>query len=47
VPSDRVKGLALALGFVQPVDAGGADASAFVRALARTAAGQDSHNGPD
>ena len=47
VPSDRVKGLALALGFVQPVDAGGADASAFVRALARTAAGQDSNNGPD
>lgn len=46
VPSYRVKELALALGFVQPVDAGGADASAFVRALARIA-GQDSHNGLD
>jgi len=41
VPSDRVKELALALGFVQPVDAGGVDASAFVRALVR-AAGKES-----
>lgn len=44
VPSDRVKELALALGFVQPVDAGGADASAFVRALVRVA-GQESRTG--
>ena len=46
VPSDRVKELALALGFVQPVDAGGADASAFVRALVRVA-GKESRTGLD
>jgi uroporphyrinogen-III synthase len=46
VPSDRVKELALALGFAQPVDAGGADANAFVRALARVA-GKESRNGLD
>ncbi|HAU08966.1 MAG TPA: hypothetical protein DCS16_04430 [Gammaproteobacteria bacterium] len=46
VPSDRVKELALALGFVQPVDAGGADASAFVRALVKLA-GKESNAGLD
>ena len=46
VPSDRVKGLALALGFVQPVDSGGADASAFVRALVKLA-GKESNAGLD
>ena len=46
VPSDRVKELASALGFAQPVDARGADANAFVRALTRVA-GKESRNGLD
>ena len=41
VPSDRVKDLALALGFAAPVDADGADTSAFVRALTRIADGNN------
>ena len=37
VPSTRIEKLALAKGFTAPVDAGGADALAFARALARFA----------